>query len=90
MAEGKPGRTMFDALSWILRGFSLLVWITMAVMLYVTGFSGHETAPSFIWQEKLAIGTVFLMSLAIWWFAGFVARKGREKVASGMMVDEDD
>ncbi len=90
MPDEKPERTMFDALSWILRGFSLLVWVTMGVMLYVTGFSGHESSPSFLWQEKLAIGTVFLMSLAIWWFAGFVARKGREKVAAGLMVDEDD
>ncbi len=90
MADGKPDRTMFDALSLILKGFSLLVWFTMGVMLYVTGFSGSKTAPSFLWQEKLAIGMVFLMSLAIWWFAGFVARKGREKVAAGLMVDEDD
>ena len=73
-------RTMFDALALILRIFSVLVWITMAVTGYMWFSAAREDGVMFtVWGEMLGIGTVFLMSLAIWWYAGFVARKGREK-----------
>ncbi len=87
MAE-KPERTMFDMLALIMKIFSVLVWLTMALVMYQATSAGDNGGPSFIWQEKLAIATVFLMSVAIWWFAGFVTRKGREKEAARKAREE--
>jgi len=92
MSKEKPPRTLFDSLALVLKGFSVLVALTMGLMLYVVS-SGqqHQSdgAPPFIWQEVLAITTVALMAAAIWWFAGFVARKGREKEAARIPAEAE-
>ena len=79
MAE-KPEKTMFDMLALVMRVFSVLVWITMAVTGYIW-FSAANAAgvDHVVWAEVVGIGSVFLMSLVLWWYAGFVSRKGREK-----------
>jgi hypothetical protein len=74
-------RTMFDTLATILRAFSVMTWITMAVTGYLWFNAAARDGVMFtVWGEALGITVVFLMSLVVWWYAGFVARKGREKV----------
>ncbi len=73
-------RTMFDMLAMILRGFSVLAWITLGITGYVWFSDALAQGVVFtVWGEMLGIISVFIMSVAIWWYAGFVARKGRER-----------
>ncbi|WP_038036960.1 hypothetical protein [Thermopetrobacter sp. TC1] len=82
-------RTLFDMLAMILRGFSVLTWITLGVTGYVWFSSARaDGVPFTVWGEALGIAAVFIMSLVIWWYAGFVARKGRER--QGTLRYEDD
>ena len=86
----KPPRTIFDALCWTLRGFTLFMWFAVGLVMFMARDAAGSGGPAYIWQEKLAIATVVLMSIAIWWFSGFVARKGREKEAARLAREAED
>jgi len=86
----KPQKTVFDALCWTIRGFTLFMWVAVGLVMYMASYAHESGGPAYIWQEKLAIGTVFVMSIALWWFSGFVARKGREKEAARAAREAED